>query len=584
MRAPTGSSNLDWKELFTPRKMGPISSVVAGEDWEDILISDRKLSITLHPWVLLSSPPQEMTVVISRFILLPIRMLFQLPQLIRTITDIQVLAGLVRIQHPEWNGLQIGEQIRVTVDSLPDEGLQLGRGRLNVYRAVTETSPSIRLIDYRFEDENGNGTIETGETIDIYITIQNYLEQATNVNLVLTSSDPYVSISQSDIFVPVIGTLDTIQPGIPFVCEFAENTPGAYTIDFIMEIVTNEYRDVEYLSLTVLPGFLNLTVNNIKMTVTSLGRIINSPLSEAQDAVGFIYNDTGNLLYEGAIISGTSATQISNAARAGPGAYDEDFVVTSDGEITLIVKRTLSDEESFGQFFDRDAIDPMGIEISQYTYAWKDIFNDDYIIIRFVIRNLNATDLNNFHFGWFFDWDIDGETFDTNIIRYDSERKMGYAYDAGDGPETNVGVVSLSDEVMNFQAIYNDDLGDFTYEKKWESISGGITDEEAGPADVSFVIANGPISIPAYSIHRLAFAMVAGDDSMSLFQHADWAIARWDELMFLDIEPDDTPQLPLLYGLSQNYPNPFNPKTIINYELPITNFVEISIYNLLGQK
>jgi len=204
--------------------------------------------------------------------------------------------------------------------------------------------------------------------------------------------------------------------------------------------------------------------------------------------------------------------------------------------------------------------------------------------MRFVIRNLNATDLNNFHFGWFFDWDIDGETFDTNIIRYDSERKMGYAYDAGDGPETNVGVVSLSDEVMNFQAIYNDDLGDFTYEKKWESISGGITDEEAGPADVSFVIANGPISIPAYSIHRLAFAMVAGDDSMSLFQHADWAIARWDELMFLDIEPDDTPQLPLLYGLSQNYPNPFNPKTIINYELPITNFVEISIYNLLGQK
>ena len=38
------------------------------------------------------------------------------------------------------------------------------------------------------------------------------------------------------------------------------------------------------------------------------------------------------------------------------------------------------------------------------------------------------------------------------------------------------------------------------------------------------------------------------------------------------------------YTLSQNYPNPFNPKTIINYELRITNYVDLSIYNLLGQK
>jgi hypothetical protein len=38
------------------------------------------------------------------------------------------------------------------------------------------------------------------------------------------------------------------------------------------------------------------------------------------------------------------------------------------------------------------------------------------------------------------------------------------------------------------------------------------------------------------------------------------------------------------YSLEQNYPNPFNPRTTINYKLPVTNYVELSIYNMLGQK
>jgi hypothetical protein len=43
-------------------------------------------------------------------------------------------------------------------------------------------------------------------------------------------------------------------------------------------------------------------------------------------------------------------------------------------------------------------------------------------------------------------------------------------------------------------------------------------------------------------------------------------------------------QRPDSYELYQNYPNPFNPTTTIIYELPITNYVELSIFNYLGQK
>jgi len=42
--------------------------------------------------------------------------------------------------------------------------------------------------------------------------------------------------------------------------------------------------------------------------------------------------------------------------------------------------------------------------------------------------------------------------------------------------------------------------------------------------------------------------------------------------------------LPNDYKLYQNFPNPFNPKTTINYELPTTLIVELTIHNILGQK
>ncbi|MGD8778459.1 MAG: T9SS type A sorting domain-containing protein [Ignavibacteria bacterium] len=64
----------------------------------------------------------------------------------------------------------------------------------------------------------------------------------------------------------------------------------------------------------------------------------------------------------------------------------------------------------------------------------------------------------------------------------------------------------------------------------------------------------------------------------------NWFPDRKDDWI-TDVEDiDGENALPTEYTLSQNYPNPFNPSTVIEFSNPKSSIVQITIYNVLGQK
>jgi hypothetical protein len=59
--------------------------------------------------------------------------------------------------------------------------------------------------------------------------------------------------------------------------------------------------------------------------------------------------------------------------------------------------------------------------------------------------------------------------------------------------------------------------------------------------------------------------------------------AVWDTIPPIGINSQGT-EIPKEFSLNQNYPNPFNPVTKIKFALPVSGFVSLKIYDILGNE
>ncbi len=119
--------------------------------------------------------------------------------------------------------------------------------------------------------------------------------------------------------------------------------------------------------------------------------------------------------------------------------------------------------------------------------------------------------------------------------------------------------------------------------EKWNFLTGGIQTTDIILQNVSTLLSAGPFTLSPNESVEVAYALLAAYSQTELEATADTAQALWDGII-THISGKEMNNLPDKITLYQNYPNPFNPWTNIEFSIGKKSQVNLSIYNLLGQK
>ncbi|NUO80591.1 S8 family serine peptidase [candidate division KSB1 bacterium] len=199
----TVSAGNDNDEFAHPLDRAPFAISVAALD--DL---DRKASYSTYgDWVKVSAPGGDMNR--SR------------PDILSTMFDnryirfhgtsmaaplVAGVAALVKSIHPDWPASQVTFQVVETADNIdafnPSYAGKLGAGRINAYRALTETvtpMPRLSYLDATIADRTGgnsNNKLDAGETANLIVRVQNVWGEATNLSATLTTDDWAVTVTK----------------------------------------------------------------------------------------------------------------------------------------------------------------------------------------------------------------------------------------------------------------------------------------------------------------------------------------------------------------------------------------------------
>jgi serine protease len=498
-------------------------------------------------------------------------------------------AALVKSQNPAFTPAQVAAKLRATCDDIYSVGTnatynrKLGKGRINLYRALTDTlTPGIEVSNLVIDDGNDN-TYLLGDTLRISALFRNLLHPASALTVTLSSNSPYLSLLSSSFSIGVLNTFDSVSnAGIPFRARILGSAPLNTAIELVMTIADGSYSDFYAFRIMVNIDYLNVTVNDISTSVNSLGRFGYNK-SNQTEGLGFTYLDDESLLFAGGLMIGTSVSRVSDAVLGAGTADDDDFTLIS---LIRKVPSVVASFEATGRFNDAAASTPIPVSVSQYVYAWDNVPHRKYIILKYAIKNSGTATLTGLRAGLFADWDI--ANYEHNKCSMDAGRKLGYTWSSDTSLYTGIKLLNFTS--FNQYAVDNDSSGlgglnltdGFTTAEKYTSMSTTRTDAGVFGAgkDVINIVSTGPFTLPTGDSVVVAFALLAGDSLSGLQESADDVQHVYDSLLTAVKEIHSGRR----FSVGAVYPNPAAQSTTVVFHTDAFGMVTLELFDVTGRK
>jgi len=519
------------------------------------------------------------------------------------------LAGLIKSIHPAWSAYRIESQIRATSTNIDSYNLaykyKLGHGRIDAYKALTASTPGLSITGHEFVDQNGQKLVpgEQG-TLKIFVTNNNVTTQ--NAKFSLSTNLANITIGDATNLPTVIAIGDTVE--VDFPVSIGLNYDLSTMPEFRLDMSDQAFNYSDFLYVTYEKLLYDVSQgNNIQVSLASDGTIAyQDPYdSFAPGGVGFNIMDsgtgnfTGNYLFSSGLMIMANG-ELADAVRS-TDSIDHDFrprnvfSTTTPGAVSAV--------DGTAQFSTLNDANFPHFEVRLDTYSFSDQSVNKTLFLKYTITNMSLAQATNVYVGLHNDWDLGKAVNSTGYLQTDS---LLYVYDTNDANQPYIAVAQLGNVSSNLAidngysgtqsdyrfSIYYDPSNPaydgYTVKEKENSLVAGDSIHTLNNTDVSVATASGPYTIEKDQSIVVGFVVAYGNTLSDLQAQVEAARSKQvfkvtQPTMTTGVE-QTTNEIPTETRLSGNYPNPFNPTTTIRYDLSKPGNVNLTVYNLLGQK
>jgi subtilisin family serine protease len=503
-------------------------------------------------------------------------------------------AAIVQSQFNYTNAFQIGEKLKQTCTPMTDAQYtagKLGKGRIDMYKALTQAAKSIMVDPITVTDGNDN-VFMPSETLNISGLFTNYLDASSSAAAATLSvvSGPGTVVNGNY----TIGALNTLASinnnSAPFTATINANATVNADIKFKIHIVDGTFTGDTYFDVLVNVDYINITINDVFTSITSKGRVGYNLDGQAQ-GLGFQYQlpSPSDLLYEMSLMIGTSSTKVSDMFR-GATVGDVDF--GSVARVQKITPAVVSDFDAGGVFNDAPSTTtaPIAVQVNHHAYAWSTAPYRKFVIVKYMIKNTGASALSNLYAGLLADWDIPNADAGHDKAAYDATNKMGYAWNTVTSLYAGIKLLTNTAPAVHY-AIDNvnpppnggvnvaNTTGFVTADKFTVLSTNMATAGGTGTGDdVMDCVSSGPLTINAGDSVAVAFAIIAGDNLADLQTSACAAQNKYDNSCLVGVNDLENDNFWMF-----SFPNPATTSVNINYNVVGYDKAVLRVMNSLGE-